>query len=388
MTKILHVLKSFGHPNQPYTTNLIEKLNEASEQVVHEVICSKMFVESKKVKAKTLNSNKALFSFKVFYFVLKSLFLDKHYKTILPDATLKNKFRFFLKWEPLLNQTVSVIHVHHLHVVPHELIHYLKLKPNRLIVSLRGKELVSDTVIKNQKAKFLNKVSNFDLVHVISDFMNQKAITQGVSENKLRLIYRGFDFNLLKTEHIKEPFDIKNKNEIKAICVGRFAWEKGQFYLLDSIFRLKNKGVFVNLDIYGEGSFREFLEYRIHQLDLESQVVLKGHVPSSILKEAYKNYDIAIQPSIYEALSNGLLDVTFHNLPTVVSSNGGMVEIISDGINGISFDICEPMQLDEAIVACLHLNAENLKAHNHKLRHKFSIEKELVEFNDMYKELC
>jgi|GEM_PF-2795985 glycosyltransferase involved in cell wall biosynthesis len=388
MIKVVHLIMFFGHPNQPYTKNLIERLSKKIEKVEHEVICSKVLSTSSFIKTHVLNTKKNLLNIKVLFFVLKRLFFDKHFQIVLPQSSLKTKFHFFLRWEPLLNQSVDIVHVHHLHVVPNALIHYLKLKQIKLVVSLRGRELVSNTVLKEQQIAFLNKVSYFNVVHVISDYMFQLALSKGVEQYKLIRIYRGFDFNLLKPKNIKLNFEVNTMNTIKALCVGRLAWEKGQFYILDSIYRLKNKGVFVSLDIYGEGGFREFLEYRIQQLGLEKQVVLRGHISHILLKTYYKNYDIAIQPSLYEALSNGLLDLTFHNLPSVISNQGGMIEIIRNGVNGVIFDINEPTQLDEAILACLDIDMEALKKFNNKLNERFSIDVEVDSFHDLYKELC
>ncbi|WP_047547853.1 glycosyltransferase [Psychroserpens sp. Hel_I_66] len=387
MLKTLHIILLFGHPDQPYTKITLESLNVAGSKVSHEVLCSKVIESSQSIKTHVFNSKRDFFNFKVLYFIVRNIFFDKKYGSISGQTSLKAKLNFFLKWETLLNHNFDVVHVHHLHVVPDVVLEYLRNKHVKLVTSLRGKDLISDTVKDVNRLNFLQKIEFFDIVHVISDYMYELAIKKGIDKSKLKRIYRGYDFELLLHKNLATKKKSRDKHHIKAISVGRLVWAKGHFYTLDSIYRLKKKGVFVSLDIYGEGREREFLEYRIHQLGLDDLVLLKGHIDPIVLKEEYKDYDIAIQASIYEALSNGLLDLTFHNIPSVISRVGGMTEIIEDGVNGVTFNIKEPFGLDNAIIKALDLDFETLKAYNEKLREKFLIENELLSLNLLYTEL-
>ena len=110
--------------------------------------------------------------------------------------------------------------------------------------------------------------------------------------------------------------------------VGRLVWEKGHIFLLESILKLKKRGFTLQVDIYGDGEFHEMLQYRIEQLNLEKEVNLKGFLNNLELKKIYKDYDVFVQPSMSEALSNALVDAMLCNLPCVITKVGGMPEII------------------------------------------------------------
>lgn len=126
------------------------------------------------------------------------------------------------------------------------------------------------------------------------------------------------------------------------------------------------------------------MEHRIIQLNLLNKVNLKGHLEQDELRKMYKKYHLAIQPSMSEALSNGLLDLVFHNLPCVISNVGGMPEIVKDGVNGLIFDVSKPEQLDSAILNCLKIDQNKLWIYNETLIDKFSLKKEIKELEKMY----
>jgi len=383
MIRVVHLIRSFGNPTQPYTSHFLELLANSASTTNHLVISDRVDKKPQKIKVLTTNTMRSIFKINIVLFIVKRLFLDREFNQICCSFSIKQKIKFLLKWEPLLNRDLEVLHVHHLQTVNFELLKYLQIKNVKMVLSLRGKDIISDTIYG--KSLFLEKVSYFKKVHVISKYMYSLSVYKGIPKHKLKLVYRGVDkTTVLKQNIINFKKTAKQFKEIRAIIAGRLAWEKGHIYALDSVYRLKQKGVIIKLDIYGEGSFREFMEYRIHQLQLENEVFLKGHVVNKELKTYYKNYDIAIQPSIYEALSNGLLDFVFHGLPCVISNVGGMVEIIEDGINGKIFNINKPSDMDESIIESLLLNKDNLLQFNQNLYKKFTIQNEIEGMTSLY----
>jgi glycosyltransferase involved in cell wall biosynthesis len=185
-----------------------------------------------------------------------------------------------------------------------------------------------------------------------------------------------------KNENIKKTNP--TSNSIKAIAVGRLVWEKGHIYLLESIIRLIKKGQPIELDIFGDGPLLEFLNFRINQLGLENNIALKGYIANNKLKTLYKNYNVALQPSLSEALSNGLMDFMVHNLPCVVSSAGGMNEIIVHGENGFVFNILNPSEIDDYIIKAANMDFKKLKAFNDTYKNKFDHRIEVKKLDNLY----
>jgi glycosyltransferase involved in cell wall biosynthesis len=195
-----------------------------------------------------------------------------------------------------------------------------------------------------------------------------------------RIIYRGLNDPLRKNVKVSnEVLDV-----IKIIIVGRLVWEKGHIYIIESLNRLILKGYKFSIDIYGDGPLKEFLNFRIIQLGLVKSINLKGYVNNNKLKTIYKNYNLAVQPSLSEALSNGLIDFMMHDLPCVVSNVGGMTEVIIDNKNGVVFDISKFSDIDDAILLALDLNFLELKKFNNLHKTKFERKYEVKQLNNLY----
>ena len=369
---------SYGDPNQHYTSNFLEQISVKSHDSIHMVFASNIFKKKNKVKALSVGSFDGI---KMDYTTLKVLvklfFFDYDFKCVTKNFKLKQKIRFTLKWRYLLQSNVNLIHVHHFHTVSETILKYFKLKGLPIIVSFRG----SDLVIKSESEDFNKKIKYVSHVHTISYYMkslfDKKSLDIPVS-----VIYSSIE----KTSSIKIEHQ-KNSNITRIISIGRLVWIKGHFYLLDALYNLKKNGFNFCLDIYGEGDLRSFYEFRIKQLGLEKNVFLRGFIDNNKLKEEYTNYDLAVQPSFYEALSNGLLDLISHNIPCVISNQGGMMELIDEGVNGEVFDINVPKTLENAILKCKNLNKNKLAKYNSSFLEGFSPKVELDKFENLYNSL-
>ncbi|MCX7549056.1 glycosyltransferase [Xanthomarina sp. F1114] len=361
--KICHLLIAYGNKNQNYTSRLLEGLSENSTDM-HFVFCHYNF--SRPQKTKVVISH----SYSLFNAILKSI---KHYtnsasfRSLVKEVGLKE----ILKWIWLIDYKIDVLHVHHEHAISLPILKYFKSIETKIIISLRGKDLlVNSKQPENFKALQL-KLSQASNIHCISNYMAKELHkTYNMTSN---IVYRG----------LPDPIaiNIKRKNlptnVIKIIAVGRLAWEKGHIYIIESAYRLKALGYTIQLDIYGDGKLKEFLTFRVKQLHLENEISLKGFVDNETLRSKYKNYDMAVQPSLYEALSNGLIDFVFHNIPCVISNVGGMTEVIEHDKNGFVFDNKNMQLLDKAILQTKNINFQKVVAYNEQHNSKFSSQKEI-----------
>lgn len=368
---ICHLLMAFGNKNQSYTTDLLEKINESSENE-HFVFCNKIFETSNDIKVfDSFQQNKIIAIFEFF----KLYAGDESFRQVTRKFTTRRE-RY--KWIQLVQLDFDVIHVHHAQAISYDVLDYLAKKKIKIVISLRGRDLLVNTLNQKKFEELYDKLKLADEIHCISEYMQKKLFE--ISSLKAKVIYRG---QLQpKKNNIKNSYKITN--EIKIIVVGRLVWEKGHVFLLESIYRLKQRGYKIKVDIYGTGNIEEFLEFRIKQLNIENEVELKGFLENNKLKEIYKNYDIALQPSISEALSNGLIDLVLHNIPCVITDVGGMPEIIENNKNGIIFPQSQMELMDEAILKACNLKPDVLKPHNKNLRDKFSFNQEIESLNQLY----
>lgn len=384
MRKVVHILRYFGHPNQSYTTKLLENLSQNSKEIEHIVLCNSVLAQSKEIQVIKTKQYKSLFyNLSTCLSVFSIILFDVSFKGVTANFSFKKRIKLAAKWVSLWKMKPEVIHIHHLQTVDVWLLKYIKAKKIQCILSLRGMELMRDTLSKEKHKVFLEKIECVEYVHVISQFMFDYALEKAIPKNKLIKVYRGFDKDQILHENLKTTSHNKSKT-IKIIAVGRLAWEKDQESLLESVARLKQKGYQIFLDMYGEGPLEENLKFRAYQLGLKKEVSFKGQFPNQELKKQYKNYHVAVQPSLFEALSNGLMDLAIHNVPCVIPQIGGMPEIITHGQNGIVYNPEKPEELDHAILDALQLDLINLEHTNKNLFNTFSIEKEIFGLNNMY----
>lgn len=158
-------------------------------------------------------------------------------------------------------------------------------------------------------------------------------------------------------EVIPNPFNLKkNKsdfffNEPFIVSAGRLIPEKGFDILIRSFKVLKSDFPNLKLIILGEGKLRNNLENLIKDLDLEGEVILKGHVQN--VYNYFKNAEVCIVSSRIEGFPNVLLQMMSQNI-NVVSTlcAGGIKEM--NGIITTTPDNSEG--LVDAIKFCLESN--------------------------------
>ncbi|MBD0823871.1 glycosyltransferase family 4 protein [Aestuariibaculum marinum] len=372
--RICHLLNVYGDKNQLFTSTLIKNLTKKDDKNDYFVYCHAYKQHLQHINFIVSNYKNKLIV------VLKFLVLyiqNSNFRSLSNKLTKRENY----KWTSLLYCKLDVLHIHHAHAIPIEVLKFLSAKKVKIVFTLRGKDLAVNTHDLCKREELKEKLVLADTIHCISDFLKDRLFSlYGLTS---KVIYRGIEnpdaFNI-KVSNEKE-------NEIKAISVGRLVWEKGHVFLLESICRLKERGYIIKLDIYGEGYLETFLKFRVNQLGIENLVSFKGYLDNSELKTVYKTYNIAIQSSISEALSNGLIDFMVHNLPCVISNVGGMSEIITNEKNGIVFNVAKMEQLDEAILKALDLDFKELMLHNNKVKGKFSVDTEVEELLKLYKQV-
>jgi glycosyltransferase involved in cell wall biosynthesis len=126
------------------------------------------------------------------------------------------------------------------------------------------------------------------------------------------------------------------------IFVGRLVAEKNlQFFL--KVFSDVYKNDDISLLIIGDGYLRETLESQVETLNIKHKVHFLGAKPD------VENYiamaDFGILPSLYEGLSNTLLECMSSGIPVIGSRVSGTEDLIDDNVNGWLFDSNNEIQL-------------------------------------------
>lgn len=223
-----------------------------------------------------------------------------------------------------------------------------------------------------QKWKILKKIEYF--LHRKTDliFANSKAIAnqlkneEGVSEEKIKLIYNSVDQVKL--------LDLKKKKDDRRtlIHIANIIPYKNHKLVLKSLYRIKNRnfkilfiGGIINFDYY-----KELLEL-VKSYRLNNQVNflgIKRNTTSYLVKST-----IGLLSSDTEGLPNAVLEYISFGLPVVATDVGGIREIIKDGVNGYLVKKNNSNEMAKRIE--LLLSSNNLRKKLSKKSSEISIKK-------------
>lgn len=127
---------------------------------------------------------------------------------------------------------------------------------------------------------------------------------------------------------------------------------KGVLVLLDALSLLADKGCSFRCDFVG-GETKEIngrrFEDEVNKRHLNRFVFYQGRKTGSEKHEALDNCDIFVFPSYNETFGLVLLEAMFHKLPCVTTDEGGIPDIIKDGVNGLVCKRKDPISLAENI---------------------------------------
>ena len=148
------------------------------------------------------------------------------------------------------------------------------------------------------------------------------------------LVYNGICLN---------RFMIKERNTrseiLNVVIVSRLHHEKkGQHLALEALKFLKERGITnIHLDFIGSGSSEQYLKNLTFEFELNDQVNFLGLKDRDYIYTHLKDYDLLIQPSLYEGFGLSVVESMAAKVPVLVSDIDGPMEIIENGKFGFHF---------------------------------------------------
>jgi len=224
---------------------------------------------------------------------------------------------------------------------------YLRLKPDITHFHFYN---ISDLFLLKNKSKWICTLhttiikENFYRHKIDSYIAISKIVKEKIEHIKkdinVTLCYNGIDFNKIK---VKKQFN----NEIKRIvCVGRLEFNlKGQDTIIDAFKLLSNYNYNIELDVIGDGSDFQKLNYLISENNLNKQIKVLGNQPNSIVLNSLDKYDAFIQASRHEGFGLTVVEAIASCLPTIISSVDGHIEISDNGELTNLFEVNNPENL-------------------------------------------
>ncbi len=169
----------------------------------------------------------------------------------------------------------------------------------------------------------------------VSEDLANKIELMGVNKN-IKILRNAVDINRFKPSKNRE---MRHNNGIKdddvlILFIGHLETFKGIFELLDAFYEINTKQKNTKLMIVGEGHEEQKVRDTVSKLNLVNSVIFTGKISPENIQNYYQMADIFTLPSYTEGLPLVVIEAMACGLPVVVSTAGGIPELVKDDING------------------------------------------------------
>jgi len=280
----------------------------------------------------------------------------------------------------------DVIHVQHSYLFPKILpLINTKYKRPKIIITLRGADTyIKPWVFENWNNFFTNQSQNIDAFITVSYHQKKYLQKWGILESKIHVIPISFG-----SKSNAEP-KYSNKEILKIISAHRMCWEKNIEGNLRTVKVLKEKGINVQYDVYGDGPDLGQVYYLIEKYGLEKEVNCFGKIENAVFKEKLKFYDFYLQLSHSESFGGSVIEAQSFGVPCIVSNSGGLPEAIIHGETGYCVDA---YNIDLAVNYIIELFQDSNKYHSFSkkaieyVNENFTTTIEIEKLTTLYKRL-
>ena len=274
----------------------------------------------------------------------------------------------------LQNKNISYSHVitHFLEICTPFYKHVKKILPAKIIAVDHNPRPLNGYPVKK---KIIKRIKGILYAKYIDLFV-------GVSQNMVKELLQDFGMQIntkivvIHNGLLIENFKIKKsyRKPISFIVACHLRESKGIQDLIKAVYNLPKKlQKTINVDIYGEGPYEQFLKDMTKLWLLDNTVNFKGSV-SNLPHQFYK-YDLLIHPSHAETFCYTVLESLICRVPVITTKNiGNVLEIVVEGKNGYLFEARNVVQLSTLLKDIVE-KEEIINCNTPKdLAEKFSIE--------------
>jgi len=206
------------------------------------------------------------------------------------------------------------------------------------------------------------------------------AISQSVEKDvekrcglKPVIVYNGVQVDTIR---VKTHF---NKTDyFRIILISRLVHQKkGQHLAIEAIKILRDKYQIKNiyLDFIGEGVSRDYLDTLVKSSGLENQIKFLGLRNREYIYSHLRDYDLLIQPSLYEGFGLTVVEGMIAKVPVLVSNTDGPMEIIDSDQYGYSFNSNDSSDLAKNILFIYNNNPNEIFHYKLEKSYQYALNK-------------
>lgn len=228
----------------------------------------------------------------------------------------------------------DIIHCHH-----PALIKLLNIFSFKKVLTLHDVNIRDRNIIKyNQVFSISNSV-----------YLDQLSIG-----NETSIVHNGICFDQILSKKRIESKDIFN-----IVQISRLEHEKkGQHILIKAIGILVNEFSIKNIkcSFIGDGESKQFLLDLVCDLNINKNISFQGNQSRIDVYHNLCEYDLLVQPSIYEGFGLTVVEGMAAKIPVIVSDVEGPMEVINNGEYGHFFEMNNARDLAQKIKILLDMD--------------------------------
>lgn len=170
------------------------------------------------------------------------------------------------------------------------------------------------------------------------------------------------------------------------IGVGRLVKRKGFEYLVRCLNLLPPT---IRLIIVGDGPLETYLRDLADKNRVEDRVIFTGYLRRHEIYEYLQEADCFVLPSLHEGLGIVVQEAMYAGLPVVCSDEGGQVDLIRNGRNGILVKPADVRMLADAILTIYENEelADEMGNHNREDIKKYYMSANCEEYIDLFEDV-
>lgn len=174
---------------------------------------------------------------------------------------------------------------------------------------------------------------------------------EGVAADRTTVIPNGIDHrqwtHLPDRREAREALNIPDQAVVVG-TVGRLTEQKGQRYLIQAAHKVVSRQPDALFLIAGYGPLEETLKQQAEDAGVAEQVRFLGYRPA--VKQLLAAFDLFVLPSLWEGMSNAVLEAMAAGLPVVATRVDGNTEQVADGLTGLLVPPADAESLAEALL--------------------------------------
>lgn len=153
-----------------------------------------------------------------------------------------------------------------------------------------------------------------------------------------------------------------NPKTVRCLAIGRLIPRKGFQFLIRALPQILDKVQHnFEIEIVGDGPYREELIGLAENLGVTSYVRFTGTVPYSELPRKYREADIFILPSLAEGMPLVVLEAMGTGLPIIASRVQGIDELVAENVNGALFDAGDVNGLANCLIKLINTGEKRVE---------------------------